>query len=159
MRPAARLKELVESCRLLVLCTPLTEATRGLVDADLLHRLPDGCVVCNVARGPVVDERALYGELAAGRLVYASDVWYRYPERAEDASSTPPWSEPDFDLSRLPAETCALSPHRGGAVGLAETERRRAAAVAAALNAVARTRSARAIAVGDVKLLDVVRGY
>ena len=42
---------------------PLTDATRGIVDADALSRLSDDSVLVNVSRGPVVDADALLDAL------------------------------------------------------------------------------------------------
>jgi len=47
---------------------PLTDATRGLVDAEALGRLRRGAIVVNVGRGEVVDEPALLRALAGGQL-------------------------------------------------------------------------------------------
>jgi phosphoglycerate dehydrogenase-like enzyme len=63
----------------LVSSLPLTRDTRGLVDAALLARLPDGCVFVNVGRGSTVDEPALLAEVAAGRLGAALDVFETEP--------------------------------------------------------------------------------
>ena len=51
-----------------VVYAPLTEATRGMVDADALGRLDDGAVVVNVGRGPVIDDDALLDALEAGAI-------------------------------------------------------------------------------------------
>lgn len=53
---------------------PLTTETRGLVDARFLAAMPDGALLVNVARGPVVDTDALVAELMTGRLRAAVDV-------------------------------------------------------------------------------------
>jgi len=58
----------------LVILAPLTDATRGLVDAGVLRALPDGALVVNAGRGAVVDTEALVAELAAGRLRAVVDV-------------------------------------------------------------------------------------
>lgn len=64
----------------LVLACPLTERTRGLVDAQALARLPAGAHLVNVARGDVVDEPALIDALRAGRLAGAYlDVFAHEP--------------------------------------------------------------------------------
>jgi len=47
---------------------PLTDATRGMVDADALDRLGEDSVVVNVSRGPVVDADALLGALESGAI-------------------------------------------------------------------------------------------
>lgn len=55
----------------IVLATPLTDATRGLVDADVLSAMRSDAGLVNIARGPVVDERALCDALAAGAIGWA----------------------------------------------------------------------------------------
>ena len=52
----------------LVLACPLTEQTHGLIGAAELRALPPHAVLINVARGQVVDERALIEALENGRL-------------------------------------------------------------------------------------------
>jgi phosphoglycerate dehydrogenase-like enzyme len=58
----------------LVLAAALTDRTRGLLDARALALLPDGATVINVARGGLVDLRALTREVRSGRLRCALDV-------------------------------------------------------------------------------------
>ncbi|QZY00214.1 C-terminal binding protein [Halobaculum rubrum] len=50
---------------------PLTEETRGMVDADVLDALPPHAVVVNTGRGGVVDEVALESALDAGDVAAA----------------------------------------------------------------------------------------
>ncbi|WP_130011937.1 NAD(P)-dependent oxidoreductase [Serinicoccus sediminis] len=69
-----QLPELLPRTDAVVLTLPLTDRTRGLLGADELALLPDGALVVNVARGPVVDTEALLAECAAGRLRAALDV-------------------------------------------------------------------------------------
>ena len=155
--PASSFHELLEHSKLVVLCCPLSAATRHLVDARALAALAGDAVLVNAARGPVVDEAALYDALEREAIAaYASDVWFHYPKHYGQV--TLPWSD-THDLNQLPPERTVLSPHRGGAVGLPETERRRYAAVAAALNAVAKTGDFRALATGAISTLDPDAGY
>lgn len=53
---------------IVVLCCPLNDATRGLVDAATLAGMKRSALLINVARGPVVDTGALVAALRAGRL-------------------------------------------------------------------------------------------
>ncbi len=68
------LPELLPTADAVVLVLPLTESTRGLVDAALLAALPDGAAVVNAGRGALVDTAALLAELRSGRLLAALDV-------------------------------------------------------------------------------------
>ena len=68
------LPALLPDADVVVLIVPLTDETRGLVDAEFLDRMKDGALLVNVARGPVVDTDALVAECASGRLRAALDV-------------------------------------------------------------------------------------
>ncbi len=70
----ADLDGLLPSADIAVLVTPLTDQTRGLLDARRLALLPDGALVVNVGRGPVLDTGAILAETASGRLRAALDV-------------------------------------------------------------------------------------
>lgn len=74
VHPLTELPALLPEADVVVLSTPLTDSTRGLVDADFLARMKDGALLVNVARGPVVDTKALLAELDTGRLTAALDV-------------------------------------------------------------------------------------
>jgi phosphoglycerate dehydrogenase-like enzyme len=65
---------------ILVLTTPLTPLTRGLLSAERLDCLPPAAIVVNVARGALLDEPALAERLASGRLRGAVlDVFQQEP--------------------------------------------------------------------------------
>ncbi|WP_022927533.1 NAD(P)-dependent oxidoreductase [Patulibacter americanus] len=85
-----------------VVVLPLTEATRGTVDAAFLGRMKDGAVLVNAGRGPLVDTDALLRELHAGRLRAALDVTDPEP-LPEDH---PLWTAPGL----------LITPHVGGDV-------------------------------------------
>ena len=63
---------------------PLTDATRGMVDADALGRLGDHSVLINVSRGPVVDADALLNALETGTIKGAGlDVLAEEPPKED----------------------------------------------------------------------------
>ncbi|MCT1874715.1 2-hydroxyacid dehydrogenase [Brevibacterium luteolum] len=94
------LPKLLPHAEVVILITPLTEATHHLVDAAFLAQLPDNALVVNVARGPVVDTDALVEELRSGRLQAALDVVD--PEPLPE--NHPLWGTPNT----------LLTPHIGG---------------------------------------------
>jgi phosphoglycerate dehydrogenase-like enzyme len=96
----AELPELVGRAQIIVLTVPLTDQTRGMVDAQFLAALPDGALVVNAARGQVVVTDDLVAECAAGRPSAALDVTDPEPLPAE------------HELWQLP--NVLISPHVGG---------------------------------------------
>lgn len=60
----------------LCLLCPLTPETKGIVNAETIDNLPQGAVVVNTGRGPVVDDAALIEALKTGRVAAAGlDVY------------------------------------------------------------------------------------
>ena len=68
------LEELCERSEALVIHAGLSDETSGMVRAEHLARLPDGGIVVNTARGAIIDQEALFAELASGRLRAGLDV-------------------------------------------------------------------------------------
>ena len=81
---ADTLADLLPRSDILTVHTPLTDETRGMIDAAALERLPEGAVVANFARGGIVQESALAAALESGRLHGALlDVYTKEPLAAE----------------------------------------------------------------------------
>jgi phosphoglycerate dehydrogenase-like enzyme len=98
--PLSQLPRLAAGTDILVVCIALTQDTSGLIGAQVLAALPDGAMVVNVARGPIVDAAALAGHLTAGRLCAALDVTDVEPLPAD----RPEWALPNV----------LITPHIGG---------------------------------------------
>jgi phosphoglycerate dehydrogenase-like enzyme len=101
VRAVDELPALLPAADIVVLIVPLTDQTLGMVDAVFLSRLPDGALLVNVSRGPVVDTDALVAQTASGRLRAALDVTDPEPL----PSDHPLWSIPGV----------IITPHVGGA--------------------------------------------
>lgn len=83
-------------CDHLVIAAPLTESTRGLVDARVLSAMKPDAHLVNVARGPIVDESALLSALTEERIGGATvDVF--------DIEPLPPdhplWDAPNLTIT------------------------------------------------------------
>lgn len=63
------LHTVVAESHFVTLHVPLDESTRRLVDGDVLDRMRPGSLLVNMARGGVVDEKALFEALTHGRTV------------------------------------------------------------------------------------------
>ncbi len=99
--PAEKLVDLVREAEILVLCAPLTPATRGMIGAAELAQLKKGALLVNVARGPLVIERDLITALESGHLAGAAvDVTEVEPLSAD----SPLWDLPNV----------IITPHVGG---------------------------------------------
>jgi phosphoglycerate dehydrogenase-like enzyme len=96
MHPPEALDQLLPRAQWLALACPLTDATRRMIDAVRLARLPSGAHVINVARGEIIDEQALTAALASGSLGGAYlDVFEHEPLPAD----SPLWDLPNVLLS------------------------------------------------------------
>jgi len=101
VHPIEELPALLPDADVVVLIVPLTDATRGLVDAGFLARMKDGALLVNVARGAVVVTEDLVTALHTGRITAAIDVADPEPLPA----GHPLWDAPGL----------LVSPHVGGA--------------------------------------------
>jgi D-3-phosphoglycerate dehydrogenase / 2-oxoglutarate reductase len=78
------LDQLAARCDVMVLCCPLTDETRGMVDARVLGAMKPDALVINISRGPVIDDDAMLAALRAGRIGGAAlDVFARQPLPAD----------------------------------------------------------------------------
>ncbi|WP_226562490.1 hydroxyacid dehydrogenase [Salipiger thiooxidans] len=86
---------------ILSLHCPLTDQTRGLLNADSIARMPKGAYVINTARGGLIDEPALVAAIRSGHLAGAGlDTFAVEPPAAD---------HPFFALPEI-----VLTPHIGG---------------------------------------------
>lgn len=98
--PLSQLPPLAAGADILVVCIALAPDTCGLIGEEVLGALPDGALVVNVARGPIVDAAALARHLTGGRLRAALDVTDVEPLPAD----RPEWALPNV----------LITPHIGG---------------------------------------------
>ncbi|WP_236246769.1 MULTISPECIES: 2-hydroxyacid dehydrogenase [unclassified Streptomyces] len=94
------LPALLPEADVVILSTPLTSDTHHLADAAFLARMKDGALLVNVARGPVVDTKALLAAVESRRITAALDVTDPEPLPA----GHPLWHAPGV----------LISPHVGG---------------------------------------------
>lgn len=87
----------VRAADCITLHIPLTPETRNLFNAERLGWMKDGAVIVNTARGPNIDEDALFAELSSGRLRAAIDVFWKEPYKGH--------------LTELPTDRFIRSPH------------------------------------------------
>ena len=62
------LVELVQKSDYILVATPLTEQTQGLISKKVLSHCKKTAVIINVGRGPIIDEEALIESLANGNI-------------------------------------------------------------------------------------------
>lgn len=98
------LPDLLPTAEILILTLPGGDATRHIIGEAELAALPDGALVVNVGRGPLIDTDALVRHAKAGRIRAALDV--TDPEPLPEAPEAHPlWGIPGV----------LIAPHVGGA--------------------------------------------
>jgi len=100
VRAVSELPDLIPLADVIVLIVPGNAGTTNLVDAKFLASMKDGALLVNVARGVVVDTKALVAELKTGRINAALDVTEPEPLPA------------DHELWDLP--NVIITSHNGG---------------------------------------------
>ncbi|WP_238420412.1 D-isomer specific 2-hydroxyacid dehydrogenase family protein [Gordonia sp. 'Campus'] len=96
VRRSSELADVWGSTDHVVLAAPATPETHHMINADSLAALPDHAWIVNVARGPLVDEGALYDALTEGRIAGAAlDVTDPEPPPTDH----PLWSLPNVIIT------------------------------------------------------------
>ena len=104
----AELHSFLRAVDIVILALPLTQETKGWIGAKELHQLGSESLLINMARGPIVQEKALFTALNEEWIRGASiDVWYDYTPTADEKWRKFPYNYPFHDL-----ENIVLSPHR-----------------------------------------------
>lgn len=99
--PVSRLDRVLPKADFLIITTPLTPQTRGLIHGRRLDLLPAHAGVVNIGRAPVMDYAALVNKLRAGELSGAVlDVFEQEPL----PETSPLWSVPNLVI--LPHISC-----------------------------------------------------
>jgi D-3-phosphoglycerate dehydrogenase len=83
--------ELVAGSDYLVIQAPLTAETRGLFDEEVLRKMKPSAILVNTARGPIVEDQALYRALTEGWIAGAAlDDIEEEPAKRRDWRATNP---------------------------------------------------------------------
>jgi D-3-phosphoglycerate dehydrogenase len=98
------LENLYEQSDYVSLHVPLTDETRGMINAESIATMKDGVVIVNTARGGCVVEDDVVDALKSGKVrSYATDVWYSDP--------------PDTSCPLYDAPGVIMTPHLGASSG------------------------------------------
>jgi phosphoglycerate dehydrogenase-like enzyme len=94
----------------IILALPLTNQTTKIINQERLLQMKNTAVLVNIARGELVDEKALYDHLVANpNFRYATDVWW-YKDSRESLRTDHPF---------LSLTNFVGTPHVSGPSGLA----------------------------------------
>lgn len=94
------MEDILEKADFITIHTPLTEKTKGMINADTISQMKDGVYIICTARGGIVDEKALLDALNAGKVAGAAlDVFA---------------SEPPENLALVRHPKVVATPHIGG---------------------------------------------
>ncbi|HUG66075.1 MAG TPA: phosphoglycerate dehydrogenase [Gaiellaceae bacterium] len=101
----ASLDEVFSEADVISLHLPLSDETRGILDADAFARMKNGVRIVNAARGGLVDEAALHDAITAGKVAGA----------ALDVFAEEPYAGPLLELPQV-----VVTPHLAGSTAEAQ---------------------------------------
>jgi len=94
------LDELLAKADFISLHTPLTDETKGMINAAAIAKMKDGVIIINTGRGKCIIENELAPALREGKVrAYGTDVWFSDP--------------PPADCPLLTAPNVFMTPHIG----------------------------------------------
>ena len=100
--PRPHLREMLAGADCVVLCTPHTPETAGMIGSAEIAAMRPGVVLVNIARGSVIDEEAMIAALQTGRIGFAAlDVFQTEPLPA----ASPLWTFPNVLINPHSAST------------------------------------------------------
>ncbi|WP_102108216.1 2-hydroxyacid dehydrogenase [Oceaniglobus roseus] len=117
---AEGLSEVLSTSHFLVLLLPQTPATENLLDAERIALLPEGAVILNPGRGPLIDDAALLAALDSGHLAHATlDVFRTEPLPPDH----PFWAHPKVTVTpHIASETRSDTAAQTIAANIARSE-------------------------------------
>jgi phosphoglycerate dehydrogenase-like enzyme len=108
----SQLREFCNEIDTLIIALPHTSLTENMISKEELRLLGEGNkkgLVVNVARGKIIEEKALYNSLKNNLIAGAAiDVWYLYKPTEDSRGHKYPYNYPFHELDNI-----ILSPHRG----------------------------------------------
>lgn len=100
--PPDQLEEMLGQADYVVLCTPHTPETEGMIGPRQIAAMKPGVVLVNIARGVVIDERAMIDALRSGHIGFAGlDVFETEPLPVD----SPLWEMPNVLVNPHSAST------------------------------------------------------
>ncbi len=90
------LKQALEQADILVLLLPLTPGTENVIDTEALALMPQGAVIINPGRGPLIDDDALLAALDTGQIGHATLDVFRIEPLPRDH---PFWAHPNVTVT------------------------------------------------------------
>ncbi len=101
------LTQALSTAQILVTLLPKTPETENLINARTLALLPEGAVILNPGRGPLIDDEALLAALDTGHIGHATLDVFRVEPLPQDH---PFWSHPKVTVTpHIAADTRAIT--------------------------------------------------